>query len=153
MSLTGFEQRGRTYSLFDGLSDLQMTRLLGYVETRRFLRGDSLIVEGAVDRTLYVLTRGEVNILSDDIATGGQRLVAVMPTGTPFGEMAFFDKLPRSASVVAATDGEVLQLRFSAFERMCDAEPDLGLALVMELGRKVSVLVRAADAVAAPAIE
>lgn len=142
MTLTGFDKRGYSFSLFDGLSDDQTARMLHYMETQRFFSGDVLIVEGAIDRTLYIVTRGEVNVVAEDIHTGAPCLLVTRQAGTPFGEMAFFDKLPRSASILAATDGELLQLRWEQFQRMRDAEPDLALALVMELGRKVSVTVR-----------
>jgi CRP-like cAMP-binding protein len=59
-----------------------------------------------------------------------------------FGEMAFFDGAPRSASVYALEQVEVLALHQDAFELLAAWRPRIALKLVMDLGRVLSLRLR-----------
>ena len=55
--------------------------------------GDLLIEEGVFDETLYFLESGKVEILR------GGSVVDTISSGDVFGEVAFVEKRPRTASV------------------------------------------------------
>jgi CRP/FNR family transcriptional regulator, cyclic AMP receptor protein len=58
------------------------------------------------------------------------------------GEIAFLDGGPRSASLVAETDGELVRFDMDAFEALAAAEPDLGRRIALDLGRVAAVRLR-----------
>jgi CRP-like cAMP-binding protein len=75
----------------------------------------------------------------------------VLEPGDLFGEVGFFDGLPRTADVVALEEGEALVLTQSAFQRLRLVHPRLALRFVLDLGRILGERFRASDAIAADA--
>ena len=59
-----------------------------------------------------------------------------------FGELAFLDGLPRSATVRAVEDGEALRLSFEAFETLAARHAELGRAILLDLGRIAALRLR-----------
>jgi CRP-like cAMP-binding protein len=113
-------------------------RLLVHAEQRRFAAGQLVCPAGEVDRTLYIILDGSVEVRIPDV----ERRVTV-ERGAILGEMAFFDGEPRSASVYADGDVELLRLTPAAFEEFAEREPALSRAFILELGRIVSLRLRA----------
>jgi CRP-like cAMP-binding protein len=59
-----------------------------------------------------------------------------------FGEQAFFDGYPRSASVVALTPGELYGIAPDAFEVLSARHPDIARIALLDLGRILSLRLR-----------
>lgn len=142
------EHTGRT--LLEDMSDNQIRTLLHYTDTMSFLAGEALIVEGELDCTLYILTRGEVEVIARDRQTGDPIRVAAFRAGVAFGEVAFFDRFPRTASVLAVTDGELIKLGWESFQRLMNDEPRLVCDLLMDLGRTIAVRFRQSEILYTP---
>ncbi len=95
--------------LLPGHTEDDWTVLLGYFETRRFHPGDWLIREGEVDRALYLLSDGRL-----EVHPGGQ----VLDAPATLGEESFLDGGPAAAGLRAVTHGEAQRLSFDAFEAL-----------------------------------
>jgi CRP/FNR family transcriptional regulator, cyclic AMP receptor protein len=80
----------------------------------------------------------------------GPQRVRVLESGDLFGEVGFFDGLPRSADVVALDEAEALVLTQAAFQRLRLMQPRLALRFVLDLGRILGERFRASDAIAGP---
>lgn len=93
-----------------------------------------LVRAGERDRAFYVVLRGRLEALVDPAAT--------IDEGSVFGEIAFLDGLPRSSTVRAVEDGEALRLSHDAFEILAARHPELGRAILFELGRVVAARLR-----------
>jgi CRP-like cAMP-binding protein len=65
------------------------------------------------------------------------------------GELAFFDGSPRSATLDALTDVQVVRIDMDGFRRLSDAEPALAEAMLMDLARILSLRLRMASDVIA----
>ena len=65
------------------------------------------------------------------------------------GEMAFLDGRPRAATIRALTDGDLLRLSFEAFEALSARHPELGRAILLDLGRILAARLRQANEVIA----
>lgn len=106
-------------------------RVLAHAEAVRLAPGDVLIRAGERDRTLYVIASGRLEVLlpGDD-----ERIGTIEPRSVA-GEIAFIDGRPRSATLRALTDCEVFALRFEAFETLAARYPELGRAILLDLGR------------------
>jgi len=65
------------------------------------------------------------------------------------GELAFFDAQPRSATLDAVTDVEVVRLDTAAFDRLLEHEPALAHAMLRDLARILALRLRMASEVIA----
>jgi CRP-like cAMP-binding protein len=112
-------------------SDADWAVLLDATETRRFAPGETVLAEGDDDPAVYLLVDGRL---------AGPRGV-VDPIST-VGEGAFLDGRPRTVTVRAISDGEILRLGRDAFESLAAREPVLARAFLFELGRVLSGRIR-----------
>ncbi len=81
----------------------------GGAETLWLRPGDVLIRQGELGRDLYVLLTGELKILS-----GEREIARVAGQGEVIGELGALTGRPRTASVVAFTAAEVLQVKLAS---------------------------------------
>ena len=84
--------------------------------------GDTLIRQGDVDDCLYVLLHGRLRALVEHPDLGPE-VVGEIARGESVGEMAVLTGAPRSATVRAARDSQVLRLSKRAFERLLERSP------------------------------
>lgn len=97
--------------------------LLEHTETRLYRVGQPVLTEGESDRALYLLVDGRLDAPSGPVA----------PVST-FGEVAFLDGRPRAVTVTATSDAEVLRLGHEAFLALSARRPDLGRAVLTDIG-------------------
>jgi CRP/FNR family transcriptional regulator, cyclic AMP receptor protein len=116
-----------------------------YAEVRRIGAGLALVQAGEDDRALYLLTEGSVGVrLPRD-----EGHFKTIDAPSVLGELAFFDGRPRSATLDAVTDVEVVRLDMQAFERLSAAHPQLGHTMLVDLGRILALRLRMASGVIA----
>lgn len=96
--------------LFDNLSDAQLEYILPLIKEVSCLKGSFLIKEGEVSDILYIIKKGEVEILKLDLGAGGYNNIAILPEKSIVGELASISNKPRYASVRAIKDTTVLAL-------------------------------------------
>lgn len=75
-----------------------------------YAAGEKVCVQGHPGESLYIIRRGRLQVTAQD-EQGNQFLSAEMRSGQYFGEMALLTGEPRSATVTALTDAELLRLR------------------------------------------
>ncbi len=147
MSARGGEPTQRGF-LAD-LHEADQAVVLQYTQARLYAPGQFAVRRGEVDRSFFIISRGSFEVLVP--AEGGPKRVRVLEPGDLFGEVGFFDGLPRSADVVALEDSEALVLTQAAFQRLRLTHPRLALRFVLDLGRILGERFRASDALAEPA--
>jgi len=126
--------------IFASLTDEEWSEFLGAMERRLFPLGAEILKAGERDRTLYLIASGEVEVVIDTAA--GRRRLATVGAGSVVGEMAFFDGAPRSATVVALAQVEVLALRQDRFEQLAAWRPRIAIKLLTDIGRVLSQRLR-----------
>ena len=130
-------------------NEADLAKLLAYTETVRFRAGDVVMRLGEADRSLYIVTGGRFEVFVPDARGRQAKALATIEEGSVIGEVAFFDARPRSASVRAVTDGEMLRLSFEMFEVLAAKEAALGRAILLDLGRILARRLRQTNALAA----
>jgi CRP/FNR family cyclic AMP-dependent transcriptional regulator len=108
--------------------------LLEHTETRLFRAGQDVLTQGERDRALYLLVDGGLTAPSGP----------VVPVST-FGEVAFLDGRPRAVTVTATSDAEVLRLGHEAFLALSARRPDLGRAILTDVGAILASRLRTAS--------
>jgi CRP-like cAMP-binding protein len=102
--------------------------ILPLVQTRTVNRGDTLFHVGAPGDALYIVGRGSVEVLpaGADVAT---QPIAVLGEGQVFGEMALLTGGPRTATVRAAENSQLLEIEKACFEQLMRCDPHLAKAV------------------------
>lgn len=132
----------RRYSLFGGLVDGQLQRLIDRIETLELPVGAELVRQGEHGDRMYCLVAGEV------VVERGSKVVARLGPGETIGEMELLDMLPRSATVRAVFPSQFLGLALRDILLLqCEDLPAFTL-VVMNLARDLSRRLRKMDAAA-----
>ena len=119
--------------------------VFSYAEVRRVDAGLALVQAGEHDRALYLLTEGTVGVrLPRDEGS-----FKAIDAPSVLGELAFFDGLPRSATLEAVTDVEVVRIDLAAFDRLHEHEPAIANLMLRDLARILALRLRLASAVIA----
>ena len=102
---------------------------------RDFPAGAVLFEEGQPGDYMYVVQSGEVEIRRQVGET--ERVLAVLPPGEFFGEMAILNGRPRSATAVVRTAGRLLVIEGRTFEAMLRARPEIALRIIKSLATRL----------------
>jgi len=133
------ESHLRNMKLLAGLSSSQLEDVGRRLRRVRFRQGQTIIHEGDPGDEMFLLHAGRVGVVE---GAGRDALpLAELGAGDVFGEMALLTGNPRSASVTALSDVDLLVLGKADFEELVAAQPDLALAL----SRLLSERLRATD--------
>ncbi|MAG34746.1 MAG: hypothetical protein CL878_00630 [Dehalococcoidia bacterium] len=126
----------RRAPLFKALSDTQIEQLEERVRRQHFERGDIVCYQGDPGDTFYVVVDGQVKIslMSPD---GQEAILVMLDAGECFGELSLFDEQPRSATVSATEPTDVLVLRRPDFLRLVEVHPDIAVALLGLLTKRL----------------
>ena len=102
---------------------------------RDFAAGPVLFEEGQPGDFMYVVQRGEGEIRRPVGET--ERVIAVLPTGEFFGEMAILNGRPRSATAVVKIPSRLLVIEGKTFEAMLRARPEIAMRIIKSLGTRL----------------
>ncbi len=102
---------------------------------RDFKAGTVLFEEGQPGDFMYVVTTGEVEIRR--MVGETERVLAVLPAGEFFGEMAILNARPRSATAVVRIDSRLLVIEGRTFEAMLRARPEIALRIIKSLALRL----------------
>jgi len=109
--------------IFAPLSSEETAMLAQAATSHVFAPGETVIRGGDPGSSMFVVHNGRVSVQISE--SGRARNVATLSEGAFFGEMALFTGEPRTASVVAVEETEVLEIGHDAMKRVFDNNPDL----------------------------
>ncbi len=121
----GLSERLAAVDIFAPLSPDELSSLAANSESHVYAPGEVIIRTGEAADSMFVVHHGrvEVRIPGDDGRE--QRTVASLCEGNFFGEMALFTGQPRTASVVAVEETEVVEIGHLAMKHLFDTNPEL----------------------------
>jgi CRP-like cAMP-binding protein len=102
---------------------------------RDFEAGTVLFEEGQPGDYMYVVQSGEIEIRRQVGET--ERVLAVLPPGEFFGEMAILNGRPRSATAVVKTNARLLVIEGKTFEAMLRARPEIAMRIIKSLATRL----------------
>lgn len=113
----------REQPLFKSFTDVQLDSLLPRGHAVHFGRGEKIIQQGENGDSMFILVEGKADVLAarDDVQTR----VATLAAGDCFGEMSLLTGEPRSATVQAATDCEVVEIGKAVLQKSLKENPQL----------------------------
>lgn len=106
--------------IFSALNEEARTELRQTASSGLYGEGAPIVRQGASGNSMFVVVRGEVVVRIDPDA---QEVARIGPGGF-FGEMSLLTGAPRSATVRATCDSEIVEVKGDAFRRFVLANPD-----------------------------
>src|SRR3954471_2718491 len=128
--------------LLERWAEPEWRKVLSATTPRPFKASEVIIQRGVVDRSLYFVAAGSLEVGVTYIDGVSINPLAKIGAGSVIGEQSFFDGEPRSANVWAVTDGVLLRLDFARFRELMLKEPILTRDFLFALGRILSLRLR-----------
>jgi len=109
--------------IFSPLSESELDKLAKGSRARVFAPGEAIVRQGREDNSMFIITIGEVDV---QVRQGrDSTVINTLGQGDYFGEMSLLTGEPRSATVVAKGETEVLQIRKETLKPIFEANPEL----------------------------
>ncbi|HTA30063.1 MAG TPA: mechanosensitive ion channel family protein [Candidatus Cybelea sp.] len=113
----------RQQPLFKSLSDIQLDALLPRGRIVHFGRDEKIIQQGENGDSMFILVSGEANVVVE--RNNSPTHVASLRGGDCFGEMSLLTGERRSATILAHTDCEVVEIGKPVLAKSLKENPDL----------------------------
>ena len=135
----------RGIPLFAQVADADLEQIASHLIERRYPRNTTIVEEGLPGDYMYIIREGRVKVtkLSDD---GREKILEFLEEGAFVGEMALFERAPRSASVKTLTPVRLHALSRTDFIGLLRKSPDLAMAVIQELSRRLRTINEQASA-------
>jgi CRP/FNR family cyclic AMP-dependent transcriptional regulator len=93
--------------------------------------GTEIVTEGTIGHEFYLVLAGDATVRRNG------RKIATLGPGSYFGELALLDRGPRSATVVADTDMEVVIISQREFMAVLDQVPPVSQKLLASMAARL----------------
>jgi NTE family protein len=117
--------------IFADLTQAMREKIAGRANELRVPTGEWLFRAGDEGDALYVIRAGRLEVVAGDREG---KVVRVLARGAALGELALLTSSPRSASVRAARDTDLIVIDRDHFQRLLEDAPEVSLALTRTLG-------------------
>lgn len=122
--------------IFSELDRDELARLADVAQVRSMPKDSTVFHAGDPADAVFVISNGKVKIVVTS-TDGKEFILTVLGQGQVFGEMAFLEDAPRSASVVTATQVELLVVNRQDFQHLLNTEPSISRKLLGILSRRL----------------
>jgi len=134
----------RKINIFKQLKGLELVQINRIARTRTFNSGERIIEEGSTGECFYIIKFGEVRVMKKT-KKGGEEVIAVLGPFDHFGEMSLFDKSPRSASIIASENCELIEIDGKDLEKLMAQNPALSERIYRNIISSLCIRLRAAN--------
>ncbi len=112
--------------VFEGVPPEARGPLADRFQLKMFKDGEVIVREGDPGQTFYLIRSGKVRVVTQDIRKGGDVVeLGTMGEGGFFGEVALLTDKPRTATVIADGDAELMELTREDFESIVATYPSV----------------------------
>ena len=116
-------ERLNNISIFTPLEDEEVNSLANASAVRVFAPGEKIVRRGQIGHSMFVIHRGSVFIqIKED---GKPKKIKTLHEGEFFGEMGLFTGEPRTATVIAEEETEVLEINHLCIKPILENNPEL----------------------------
>lgn len=127
----------------DRLWDLEPAAMMAVkdeIDTVALHSGSILFRQGDASDSIYVLLTGRLDVVIGK-PEGGRQRIGEIRAGETVGELGMITRQPRSATIIATRDSELVQLRLSTFENLMKKRPATLLRLTQAIARRMGNVV------------
>jgi CRP-like cAMP-binding protein len=130
--------------LFKDFTDVELDEFLAISDPAVHRAGDLIIRQGDEGECMYYIAQGTCSVLAN--REGHHVELARLGPGEVFGELAIFDKSPRSATVRAVTDCVVLSVSGGLLNALATILPGAAYKLLVGIVREIGDRLRKTSA-------
>ena len=131
----------RLIPFFHGFPDADLEHLLQFASEAGFEPGDAIFRQGDPGRELYVVTEGNVRF-DRTAANGKMRVLSTARFGAVFGELAFLQPQPRTATAIAVEKTSLLIFQKAEIQKLLDLYPSLAAAFYHAVALEIAKRLR-----------
>ncbi len=141
--------------IFYDLTPTQLKMVASICEERNGRAGEVIVQENVRGEDMFVIARGEVEILLDPslVSPGptprkspGPITIVTLREGQTFGELSLVDQGLRSATARCATDHtQLLMISRQKLLTLCDSYPELGYRIMRNMAADMAFKIRNSD--------
>jgi CRP/FNR family cyclic AMP-dependent transcriptional regulator len=152
--MAGYVNILKRTDIFYDLTPMHLEMISALCEEKNARAGEVLFEENSPGNELYIIVRGEVEILLDPSLVGGATprrgtgpvTISTMRDGQTFGEIALVDQGVRSASARCATDNvRLLVIPRQKLLMLCETYPELGYRVMRNMAADLAFKIRNSD--------
>jgi len=135
----------KNIEMFIGLSENMLNRVAQLCKPQLHRSGGLIIERNSPPDNFYLIREGTVEIIT---APNGEAeaiidsVVVTLGKGQSFGEMGLIDSGPRSATVKATTDTDLLIIDCKEFLNLCETDTNLGYQVMRNIAIDLSFKLR-----------
>ena len=122
-------------AMFEDLDNRSLEAIANAAVEQRYEPGQEIVRQGDTGVGAFIIRSGKVEIVQN--RDGKEEKIATLGPGDVFGEMALLDEFPRSASVRASEPTTALGIQRWHFRGILESHPQLALALLPILTRRI----------------
>jgi len=126
----------KNVGLFINASEDELSHLSSVMEEQHVRKDGVVVSRDEVGNAMYIILQGRMKVVIQG-DNGREVILTILKAGEFFGEMSLLDDLPRSASVVAAEDAQLLVLHRDQFTEHIANSPSTALNVMGELSRRL----------------
>ncbi|MEZ4707765.1 MAG: cyclic nucleotide-binding domain-containing protein [Caldilineaceae bacterium] len=127
-------------------SHAQWSKFFDRCQTLRYGHGDVLMAQNAAESAFFLVSFGQFEVLAPYTRGQRPRRINLIATGSVIGEQTFLDGQPNATEVRAVGEAEALRFSREAFDVLAAREPEMARAILFDLGRLLSLRLRAMTA-------
>jgi CRP-like cAMP-binding protein len=135
----GREDMLRDVPIFSELSKRDLGRVAKIMVARSAAADEVIIKENDQAAGFFIIESGEVDVIRSADGPNPQKLATLGP-GDFFGEMALFEGFPRSATVRASKDSELLAMTRWDFTAEMKNHPEIAVSMLPVLVKRLREL-------------
>jgi len=133
----------RRIKAFSQMTDEHLTRLVDFLDLQKVRSFTEVIRKGAPGDCMFFILEGELRARVRQ--AGKETILATLPQGEFFGEMALFDNGERSTDVVANEDVVLLRISLYSFQKLMAQSPEMAAPLMTAIGKTLVARIRRAN--------
>jgi CRP-like cAMP-binding protein len=140
--------------IFYDLTPMHLEMISAICEEKNARAGEVIFPENSPGNELYIIVRGEIEILLDPSLVGGSAprkgsgpvTISTLRDGQTFGEVALVDQGLRSATARCATDnGRLVVIQRQKLLTLCETYPELGYRVMRNVAGDLAFKIRNSD--------
>jgi CRP-like cAMP-binding protein len=130
---------------FNLLNEEEVENILSYLEVINFPAGDIVFNEGDIGDYIGIILSGKLDVKKQTEFKGRQIIIASLKEGSFVGEMSLVNENePRSATVSASEDSQIVILKREALESLIQKYPYIGVKILKGLNQVLAIRLRKA---------
>ncbi len=128
--------------IFNKLSREERKQFTESFQYREIPAGEAIVNEGDPGDSMFLIKSGEVAVKARHPVRDEAVELARLQGGDFFGEVGLIKNKPRTATVLAESEAEILELKRDDFRKIADKHPEIGKAIENTIEQRVEQTIK-----------